>query len=158
MRPSLLSFVCALALVAPARAQICRQTQPPSLPSLFPESIETLAREFSLAPGVGCMALYRSSEAAALWAVLSAEANTSLPLGESAESLAASYRSAGKKVVVVDDWPVAVDYLPKGDEFVTLRGSVKIIVLVKNGDQGDQSEALAAAFFRAVLPGVPCGS
>jgi len=160
MRSGLLSFVCALLLSAPAGAQVCKQTPPPSLPSLFPESLEGLARAFTLAPGGGCMAFYKKAgaEATAMWAALSVDANPSLPLGESAETLASSYRSGGKKVVLVDEWPVAVNYLPKGDEFITLRGSVRITVLVKNGDQGAGSEALAAAFLRAVFPGVPCGT
>lgn len=157
MRPGLLSLVLALALAAPTGAQVCKQTPPPSLPSLFPESLEGLARSYSMSPGVGCLALYRGDDAGALWAVLSAEPNTALPLGEDAGALLVHYKGSGKKVIDVDGWPVAVGYLPKGDEFTTLRGSVQLTVLVKNGDQGAASEALATAFLRAVLPAVPCG-
>ena len=157
MRPGLLYFVFALVLAAPADAQVCKQTPPPFLPSLFPESVEGLARSYSMAPGVGCLALYRRAGSEGLWAVLSADPNTVGSAGETAEALHAHYAAGSKQVVVVDGWPVAVSYLPKGDEFTTLRGSVQVTVLVKNGDQGAASEALATAFFRALLPNVPCG-
>ena len=157
MRPGLLNFVLALVLAAPAGAQVCKQTPPPLLPSLFPESVEGLSRSYSMAPGAGCLALYRGASTEGLWAVLSAETNPAPPLGEAADALRSRYQGDGKQVVDVDGWPLAVTYLPKGDEFTTLRGSVQITVLVKNGDQGAVSEALAAAFFRAVFPNVPCG-
>ena len=157
MRPGLLNFVLALVLAAPAGAQVCKQTPPPLLPSLFPESVEGLSRSYSMAPGAGCLALYRGASTERLWAVLSAETNTVGSAGETAEALNTHYAAGSKRVVVVDGWPVAVSYLPKGDEFTTLRGSVQITVLVKNGDQGAASEGLATAFFRAVLPSVPCG-
>jgi len=34
---------------------------------------------------------------------------------------------------------------------------VKVVVLVKNGDQGAASKAMAAKFFELILPKVPCG-
>lgn len=157
MRRANLLVLSAILLSTPAGAQVCTRTPPPFLPGLFPESVKGLPLEFSSAPGMGCMAMYRSGEPGAMWAMVSADANASLPLGESAKDLQAHYEGAGKQPLIVDGWPVAVSYLPKGDEFLTLRGSIMLSVLVKNGDQGAKSHEMATAFLQAMLPKVPCG-
>jgi hypothetical protein len=157
MRRGVLSFVTALLLASPAGAQVCNRTPPPFLPGLFPETVKGLDVQFSSAPGMGCMAMYRATESGAIWAMVSADANPSLPLGESAPDLQKHYEGAGKPVITVDGWPILVSYLPKGDEFVTLKGAVQLSVLVKNGDQGAKSQELATAFLQALLPKVPCG-
>lgn len=157
MRRGFLFVLSALLLATPAGAQVCHQTPPPFLPSLFPEAVKGLNLEFSSAPGMGCMAMYRTSQTGAMWAMVSADANPSLPLGEAAEALQSHYQAGGKQVITVDGWPILVAYLPKGDEFLTLRGSVQLSVLIKNGDQGAGSQELATAFLQAMLPKVPCG-
>jgi len=158
MRRRILLVLSATLLAAPAGAQVCTRTPPPFLPGLFPETVRGLPLEFSSAPGMGCMAMYRSGAPAGLWALVSADANPSLPLGESATDLQKHYEGTGKPVITVDGWPVVVSYLPKGDEFLTLRGSIMLSVLVKNGDQGERSQEMATSFLRAMLPKVPCGS
>lgn len=159
MRRSLPFIACLLALAAPAGAQVCRQAPPPFLPSLFPETLQGLNREFSSAPGEGCMGMFRPAESGAgkMWAVVSVDPNTALPLGETAEALQSNYEGGGKAVILIDGWPAAVAYVTMGDEFTTLRGSLKVTVLVKNGDHGTASQEMATAFLRAILPLVPCG-
>lgn len=158
MRRGILFVFCALLLATPAGAQVCNRTPPPFLPGLFPDSVSGLQLQFSSAPGMGCMAMYRSTESGAMWAMVSADANPSLPLGESAAALQEHYQSASTQVISLDGWPVLVSYLPKGDEFVTLRGSIQLSVLIKNGDQGARSQEMATTFLKAMIAKVPCGS
>ena len=44
-----------------------------------------------------------------------------------------------------------------GDEFVAVKGSLRLTVLVKNGDHGKVSQDLATPFLHLLLAEVPCG-
>lgn len=161
MRPCLPSLMFVALFSAPLGAQTCKPTPLPFLPDLFPESVKGLPKEFSLSPGSGCMALYRPGDPGLWesrpWAVVSIEPNAKPDSGASAEAAKSVLLAGGSQVVTVGDWPVGFASRPKGDEFVAIKGSVKITVLIKNGDQGDASRALALPFFQAILPEVPCG-
>jgi hypothetical protein len=134
---------------------------PPFLPALLPETVAGMPLEFSSDPTGACMSLYRPETLAARgsspWAVVLLDANSSDTLGEQAAGIRARFTAANEKVVTMGDWPVVVRQLPKGDEYVALKGSVKLTVLVKNGDHGAVSDALATRFFEAILPKIPCG-
>jgi len=117
--------------------------------------------EFATDPGGGCMSLYRPVTAAervkGIWAVVTLEANTDDTVGETAQSIHEKFTGATATILTMGDWPIVFRALTKGDEYVALKGSVKLTVLVKNGDHGPASEELAARFFRSMLPKVPCG-
>ena len=162
MRTGLLSLLSVCLLAASAQAQTCKKTPPPFLPDLFPKSVAGLPLEFSTAPGGGCMALYRPADADArqgtLWASVSAETVPDERLGETAEGVQAWLAGqTGTSVVLVGDWPVGFSQRAVGDEFVTIRGTVRIKVSVKNGDHGDASKALALPLITQMLAQVPCG-
>lgn len=161
MRPCLPSLMFVALLAAPLQAQTCKPTAPPFLPDLFPEAVKGLPREFSLSPGSGCMALYRPADTSLResqpWAVLSIEPNLKPATGASAEAARSTLVGLEHSILTVGDWPVGFATRPKGDEFVALKGSLKITLLIKNGDQGKASQALAIPFFEAILPTVPCG-
>jgi hypothetical protein len=156
--PTLLLLAC---LAAPLEAQSCKKVAPPFLASLVPERVADLPVEFSTDPGGGCRTLYRpenvETRAFALWAVVTVEGNANANLGESAEEIRAKFASATTPVLTMSDWPVVFSPLDKGDEYVAIKGSVKVTVLVKNGDHGSASEALASQFFAKILPKIPCG-
>lgn len=161
MRPCLPSLLFVFLLATPAAAQTCKPAPSPFLPDLFPESVKGLPKEFSVAPGAGCMALYRPEDPAQRethpWAVVTIEPNGNPESGASAEAAQTTLLHNGSQVITISDWPVGFAVRPKGDEFVALKGSLKITVLVKNGDQGATSQALARPFFEKILPTVPCG-
>lgn len=161
MRPCLPSLMFVALMAAPLQAQTCKPAPPPFLPDLFPEAVKGLPREFSLSPGSGCMALYRPADTGLReskpWAVVSIEPNAKPATGASAEAARSALVEAGNSVMTMADWPVGFAPRPKGDEFVAIKGSLKITVLIKNGDQGAASRALATTFFETMLPTVPCG-
>jgi len=161
MRHSL-PFLLLLACVAlPVQAQTCKKVAPPFLPSLLPERVAGMPLEFATDPGGGCMSLYRPEDSAArvnsMWAVVTLEANTDEVVGESGESIRKKFTPPDYSVVSMSEWPIVFRELLKGDEYVAFMGSVKVTVLVKNGDHGTASAALASRFFEAILPKVPCG-
>lgn len=162
MRTGLLSLLSVCFLAGSVQAQTCTKTPPPFLPDLFPKSVAGLPLEFSTAPGAGCMALYRPADAQArlstMWASVSAEAVTDPGLGETADGVRSWLSGqSSTSVVLVDGWPVGFSQRAVGDEFVTVRGSVRIKVSVKNGDHGDASKALATPLLKEMLAQVPCG-
>jgi hypothetical protein len=150
-----------LALAAPAPSQTCKKAPTPFLPALFPKSVEGYPLEFASVPGGGCMGMYRPADAeqraSSPWVVLSIEVEPNEKLGASAEELRAHYDEMGTRYIVVDEWPVAVSELSVGDEFVATKGSLRISVLVKNGDHGTASQQLATPFLHLMLAKVPCG-
>jgi hypothetical protein len=107
------------------------------------------------------MALYRPTDPGRResepWAVLSIEPNAKPATGASAHEASSTLLHGGSQIITVSGWPVGFAVRPKGDEYVALKGSLKITVLVKNGDQGEASQALALPFFQAILPTIPCG-
>lgn len=93
------------------------------------------------------------------WAIVAIEGNGDPGVGETAEGIRGRY--AGQAAFTVSEmggWPVALHVVSMGDEFITFRGSVLIVVQVKNGDHGETSRAVARPLFEAILPKVPCGS
>jgi len=161
MRTGLLSLATLCLVATSAQAQTCRKTPPPFLPELFPKEVSGLPLEFSTAPGAGCMALYRPEDPQARmsipWASVTAESEPDATLGETAESVRLKLAAAGTTMLTVDEWPVGFTQRSTGDEFVTIRGSVRIKVSVKNGDHGEVSQALAVPLLRQMLAKVPCG-
>jgi len=162
MRTGLLSLMSVCLLAASAQAQTCDKTPPPFLPDLFPKNISGLPLEFSTAPGGGCMALYRPADAqaraTAVWASVSAETEPDARLGETAEGVRIWLSGmSGTAIELVDGWPVGFSQKAIGDEFLTVRGSVRIKVSVKNGDHGNASKALALPLMQQMLAQVPCG-
>jgi hypothetical protein len=78
-------------------------------------------------------------------------------LGTSADGLRQQYASNATPFIMVDDWPVSVTVRPIGDEFVAIRGSLRITVLVKNGDHAQASQDLATPVLHLIMAKVPCG-
>ena len=161
MRPSLPTLLLLACVAAPLQAQTCKKAPPPFLPSLLPQQVAGMPLEFSTDPSGGCMSLYRPEGTAARaskpWAVVTLEANTDDAIGEDAEGIRARFEAEGIAVLNMGDWAIVFRELAKGDEYVALKGTVKVTVLVKNGDHGPASEALATRFFEVILPKVPCG-
>ena len=160
---SVLPFALALALSAsPAHAQVCNKTPPPFLPDILPESVQGLPRMFSTAPGSGCMALYRPEDLAARetqpWASVSLEVEPSETLGEDADGVKGWLMGqTGYQIIMVNGWPVGFAQRSIGDELITVRGTVRIKLSIKNGDHGDVSKALGIAFLENMLSKIPCG-
>jgi hypothetical protein len=161
MRTGLLSLICLCMAAASAQAQTCKKTPAPFLPELFPKEASGLPLEFSTAPGAGCMVLYRPADADArqstVWASVSAETEPDAALGETAESVRLRFAASGTTMLTVDGWPVAFSQKATGDEFLTVRGSVRVKVSVKNGDHGEMSQAFASGILQQMLAKVPCG-
>ena len=161
MRAILLFSTLAIVLAAPAASQTCKKAPPPFLPSLFPKKVGGATLEFSSVPGGGCMGMYRpadlSKRESSPWAVLSIEVEPSETLGASADDLRQHYVTNATDFIEVDGWPVSVTVRSIGDEFVAIRGSLRITVMVRNGDHGEASEAIATPFFHLMLGKVPCG-
>lgn len=76
---------------------------------------------------------------------------------EGAAAVRTRFNAPGYTVHEMAGWPVVMRVAPLGDEFVALKGSVRVMVLVKNGDQGEASATFARALMEAILPKVPCG-
>lgn len=155
----ILAFLAVLA--APAHAQTCRKAPLPFLPGLFPTSVLSMPLEFVTDPSGGCTAWYRPPSQAARssqpWAMVSAEANREATLGEDAGAIRSRFGPPTYTVLTMADWPVVVRSATLGEEFVAIKGSVRVVVLVKNGDGGEASRALARAAMEQILPQIPCG-
>jgi len=161
MRAILLCSALAVILAVPVESQTCKKAPPPFLPGLFPRAVEGYPLEFSGVPGGGCMGMYRPPTTArrdsSPWVVVSIDVEPSETLGESAEELTRKYRDMATPYFTVDDWPVTMTQRSIGDEFVAVKGSLRITVLVKNGDHGKASQDLATPFLHLLLGKVPCG-
>lgn len=162
MRAILLGSVLAVIVAAPAAGQTCKKTPPPFLPDLFPRSVAGISLEFASVPGSsGCMAMYRPASQAdresKLWVVVSMEAEPSDTLGRSADELRKEYEGSATRFIIVDGWPVSMTEYSIGEEFIAVKGSVRIIVLVKNGDHGQKSRDMATTYLHLILAKVPCG-
>lgn len=161
MRTGLPAFLLLAVLAVPTQGQTCRKVPPPFLPGLFPERAMGMELQFATDPTGGCTAMYRPAAAAARasqpWAVVSMDVNADADMGETAAGVRAKFPAPTYTLFTMSDWPVAMRPAPLGDEFVAVKGSVKVVVLVKNGDQGEASRALAAALLEQILPGIPCG-
>lgn len=149
----LAAALVALLAAAPVGAQVCSPEAAPDVATLFPDEVEGLRPEFYRTQ-TGCVTkLYRGGSP---WATLSLEPNRQ-ELGRTADGLADHYAALGMDAFRHQGWPVArgaADEL--GQLFTTLRGPVKISVLVKDGDGGPGSEALARAFLDALFLRIPC--
>ena len=159
------SFATALlwvALAVPVAAQECLKVPPPFLPGLFPQSAGGIAVEFATDPTGGVTAMYRPATAEARtsqpWAIVAIEPNGDPGVGETAEGVRERYSGmTAFELHEMGGWPVAMQTVSMGDEFITFRGSLRIVVQVKNGDHGETSAAVARPIFEAILPKVPCG-
>jgi hypothetical protein len=147
-------------LAIPAQAQVCKPAATP-LPNLLPKAVQGLDIEFCPSPGAGLMTMYRHADQARWltdpWTVVTLEPLADASVGESPASARAYLGNETTPFITVAEWPVRVSQLPMGDEFKAVKGSVQVTVLVKNGDQGQASEALATAFLERILAKVPCG-
>lgn len=160
MRAGLPILFLAALVASPLPGQVCSRVPPPFLPGLFPESALGLTLEFATDPSGGCTGMYRPASAEARrtspWAVVNIELNHEA-LGDTAEAIRTRFVPPLNTVYTMSGWPVVMRVAPLGDEFVALKGSVRVMVLVKNGDQGEASRALAEAIMERVLPQIPCG-
>lgn len=161
MRTCLPILAVLAVLAAPAHAQTCRKAPPPFLPGLFPSTVLSMPLEFVTDPSGGCTAWYRPTSQAARasqpWAMVTAEANREANLGENADVIRSRFGPPTYAVLTMGDWPVVLRAAPLGEEFVAIKGSVRVVVLVKNGDGGEASRALAQAAMEQILPQIPCG-
>ncbi len=161
MRSSLAALLLLLVATSALDGQICKKVPPPFLPDLMPESVMGMALRFGSDPTGGCTGMYRPASEAARqsrpWAMLSIKANPDPTLGEDADSIRARFAPPAHTVFTMAGWPVVMRKAPLGDEFIAIKGEVCVTVLVKNGDQGEASRALAEALMEQVLPEVPCG-
>lgn len=161
MRTSLSALVLLGALVAPVQAQTCLKAPPPFFPHLVPERAMGMPARFAPDPVGGCRAMFRPVNEAEWetrpWAMVAIEENKETGLGEDAAAVRARFSAPGYTVHEMAGWPVVMRVAPLGDEFVALKGSVRVMVLVKNGDQGEASGAMARTLMEAILPKVPCG-
>ena len=161
MRAILLSSTLAIFLAAPCGSQTCKKAPPPSLPSLFPEAVRGYPLEYASLPGGGCMGMYRppsqERRESSPWVVVSIEVEPSETLGVSAVEMRQKYQDMATSFITVDEWPVTVTVRSIGDEFVAVKGSLRITVLVKNGDHGKASQDFATPFLHLLLARVPCG-
>ena len=148
-------------LAAPVQGQTCAKVPPPFLPGLFPENVAGMALQFATDPTGGCTGMYRPAAEGARqaqpWAVVAIDTNRDEKLGADAEAFVARFRPPTYTIVTMGGWPVSQRQAPLGDEFVAVKGSVRVLVLVKNGDQGEASQRLAAALMEKILPLIPCG-
>lgn len=161
MRSFLLCSIAAAVMAAPLGSQTCKKTPAPFLPDLFPRSVGGRTLEFSGVPSGGCMGMYRPTgteqRGSVPWVVVGIQAEPSDTLGESAAQLRTYFATEGIGVITVDDWPVSVKEQSVGDEFMIIKGSLRITVLVKNGDHGPKSQAVALPYLRLLLAKVKCG-
>jgi hypothetical protein len=159
MRSSLIALFLLFVTTAALDGQICKKVPPPFLPGLLPESALGMALQIGNDPTGGCTGMYRPQSVAARgsepWAMLSIKLNPDPTLGENADAIRA--QSEPQAVFTMGGWPVVMRKAPLGDEFVAIKGEICVTVLVKNGDQGEASRALAEALMEQVLPEVPCG-
>lgn len=161
MRTSLSTLLFLAAIAHPAQAQTCLKAPPPFFPHLVPERALGMAPQFTTDPTGGCRAMFRPTTEAEWsvrpWAIVAVEENKDAGLGEDADAIRARLTVPGYTLHEMAGWPVVMRATPLGDEFVALKGSVRVMVLVKNGDQGAASAATAAALMELILPRVPCG-
>jgi hypothetical protein len=161
MRTGLPTLVLLACLCAPAHGQTCTKAPIPFLPGLFPETAQGFTLQFATDPTGGCTGMYRPAALSARevtpWAVVAIEASPDPTLGETAESIEKRFSPPIYTLFTMADWPVAMRVAPMGDEFVTTKGSVRVTVTVKNGDQGERSRTLASALLGKILPKIPCG-
>lgn len=161
MRTSLSTLLLLAALVQPVQGQTCLKAPLPFLPHLVPQRVQGMPAQFTSDPAGGCRAMFRPAAeaewAARPWAIVAIEENRDPRLGEDAAAIRAAFATPGYTVYDMSGWPVVMRAAPLGDEFVALKGAVRVVVLVKNGDQGEASASLATAFMEAILPKVPCG-
>lgn len=161
MRPILATLLPLLCATAALDGQACKKVPPPFLPSLLPRSAMGMELRLGTDPTGGCTGMYRPASEAARqsepWAMVSVKDNPDPALGEDADAIRQRYTPPTHTLFTMAGWPVAMREAPLGDEFVALKGSVCITVLVKNGDHGEASRALAEALMEKILPQVPCG-
>lgn len=157
--PKVILALCLAA--APLHGQLCRKVPPPFLPGLFPEAILGMSLQFTTDPSGACAGWYRPAtaeeRAARPWAMVTIEPNEDPVLGEDADAVRALTLAPTYTLLTMGEWPALVRPTNLGQEFAVIKGPVRVVVLVKNGDNGAASQALAQALFEAILPRVPCG-
>jgi hypothetical protein len=158
MRARILSAVllCLPVAAVPLTAQTttCDPEVSPDISILFPAAVEGLNAQFYQTMSGATTKLYKGGSP---WAVVTIEPNQDLFLGTTADGLVDHYETSGADYVRFEEWPVTmVDQGELGESFITLRGAVRITVLVKEGDGGEATRNLARTFFREIFKLVPC--
>ena len=161
MRSTLAALLLLSVAATHLDGQTCKKVPPPLLPELMPESVMGMPLRFGSDPSGGCIGMYRPEALAAResqpWAMVSIKANPDPTLGDEAAAIRTRYAPPAYEVFTMAGWPVVTREAPLGDEFVAIKGEVCVTVLVKNGDHGEASRALATAVMEQILPLVPCG-
>lgn len=161
MRTSLTTLLLLALVSVPVRGQTCPKAPPPFFPGLFPQTAMGLPLQFTTDPTGGCTGMYRPESAdgrqSRPWAMVTIGGNSDAKLGETAKGILERFGPPNYTIHTMADWPVVMRLAPLGDEFVATKGSVRVMVLVKNGDQGAASEAFARAIMEDILPKIPCG-
>ena len=149
---SLLLLLVFLAL--PGAAQVCAPDQGPEISTLFPDEVDGMERQFYRSMAGAVTNMYPGSTP---WAVVSMEPNQDVFLGGTADGLIRHYDRAGTDYIRFEGWPVArIQQGDLGEEYVTLRGAVRLTVLVKEAATPAESEATARTFLAAIFPRIPC--
>lgn len=160
MRAMFLTLLLVVVSATPLEAQVCREGPLPPLADLFPDEVTELVREFYDARD-GCLtnlyrpANYRDPDAVTgPWAVVMIEPHTDPFLGISAEQMTTHYERSGAVIHEVDEWPITYNETGVGHEYVTLKGELRIAIMIKDAESAASSWALAEKFFSAILPKV----
>ena len=165
MRTLFLTLLLVAVVAAPLQAQVCREGPPPTLSTLFPEQVADLDREFydmrdGCLTNVYKMRNYIPAAGAdsPMWAVVMIEPNTDPFLGGTLDGMKAHYERSEMDVYPVADWIVSGAETSVGYEFVTLKGDIRVTVMIKEAANQAGAWTLAEQFFAEVLPKIliPC--
>jgi hypothetical protein len=161
MRTLFLILLLVSVVAAPLQAQVCRAGPPPTLSTLFPNQIADLDREFYDMRD-GCLTnIYKprnyipaSDAEDPMWAVVMIEPQDDPFLGASAEAMKDHYGRTEMDIYEADGWPITGVKTSVGHEFVTLKGDLRVTIMVKQAKDLASAWGLAETFFAEILPKV----